>query len=142
MPGIVYRALPKTTYDFSLLTAGTQSSAIWVAKGLDVSQYREGTALIRIHGYTFLSNNPAIKVEVFAEAPTQEDPATDFIYASAACTTGTVSLSGLVAPNLNVLSIGSTPMGAYLRIKLTGTTGIALSTPFNVTLSVDIVAKS
>src|SRR5215813_8240999 len=77
MPGIVYRALSKTTYDFSATAAGKSTTYI-VAKGIDVSQYREGTLIVRIHpGGSFTGGAPSFTVNVYADAPTPEDPASD-----------------------------------------------------------------
>jgi hypothetical protein len=138
MPGVIYRVLSKTTYDFSTV-AVSSGFTLSVARAIDVSGYREATLLLRIHAVSF-NNTPTVKLDALYEDPTQEDPAADFI--------GTVSLagisvplSGLTVPFLTAAPI-STPFGGFLRIKLTGSQGTPASNPFSVTLSADIVAKS
>jgi hypothetical protein len=90
MPGIVYRALPKTTYDFSA-TAASSTTTYIVVKGLDLSQFREGTLIVRVHSGSFTSGAPSVKVEVFPDAPTAEDPSVEFEAAAAVATTGAIT---------------------------------------------------
>ena len=139
MPGIVYRALHKMTYDFSTL-GNSQSVVYQAAKAIDVSAYREANLIVRVHSYNVSGSGTSITVNVYPEAPTDEDPATDFIGTSTVATTGTISQTNTF-PLLNVQGV-STPFGGWLRIKLTGTQGATASTTFSVTISIDIVAKS
>jgi hypothetical protein len=140
MPGMIIKALPKTTYDFSTLTGANQTMVLTVARGIDVSAFREATALMRVHSINF-NQSPSVKIDIFPEAPTSEDPSQDFIATTAVASSGTVALNSFTAPYLNIQPF-STPFGAFLRIKVTGTQGATASTTFNFAISIDIVAKS
>jgi hypothetical protein len=142
MPGIVYRALPKTTYDFAATAVGATTTYV-VAKGIDVSQFREGTLVVRIHSGSQTGGSgtaASVTVQAFADAPTAEDPALDFEAAAACATTGAITAfttTGLTLVNL------TTPFGGSVRVKVSGTQrGTTVATTFLVTISVDIVAKS
>ncbi len=141
MPGVIYRVLSKTTYDFGSVPLSS-STTYTVAKAIDVSAYREATALVRIHGLSINANTPAINVSIQAEAPTSEDPANDFIAAGNVALTGSIVLSSAYStPTLTLVSIATT-FGGFLRVKVQGIQGGTASSTFLVTLSVDIVAKS
>ncbi len=139
MPGIVYRALPKTTYDFSA-TAASSTTTYIVVKGLDLSQYREGTLIVRIHSGSFTSGAPSVKAEVFADAPTAEDPATEFEGAAAVATTGAITNFNTTV-SLTLVNL-TTPFGSSVRVKVSGTQSATPATNFKVTFSIDIVGKS
>ena len=143
MPGVIYRALSKTTYDFSSGTGMVNSSSalITVAKGVDVSAYREATLALRIHSIAAGASTASIRVDVFPEAPTQEDPATDFIGPNTVATTTTIVVSSSLSPTLNLQPL-SPNFGAALRVKLAANQPSVVLSTFLVTLSIDLVAKS
>jgi hypothetical protein len=81
-----------------------------------------------------------VKVEVFSDAPTAEDPATDFEAASNCATTS--AITAFTTASLTLASF-STPFGGSIRVKVSGTQyGTTAARVFKVTFSVDIVAKS
>jgi hypothetical protein len=122
------------------MVAASQSQVLTVAKWINVSAYREATIVGRLHAMNF-NQAPSYKVEVFAEAPTEEDPSIDFINSLTAATTNNVLLSSQTAPGIAIMNVNA-PFGGFLRIKLTGIQGATASTIFNMTLSFDIIAKS
>lgn len=142
MPGVIYRVLAKAPYDFSSVATGA-SQTYNIAKAIDVSAYREATAVIRLHAVSIsASSTPSISVVVLPEAPTAEDPALDFIYNPGTVTTVVLS-SASTAPQLVETNV-STPFGGFLRVNVLGNQPSAANkaTTFQVTLSIDIVAKS
>ncbi len=141
MPGIVYRALVRTAYDWGNLSINN-SQVYTVAKNIDVSAYREATAIIRVHSLNITAaTTPSVTVTVLPEGQTNEDPQLDFVASPASTTTIVLSNVAGLAPLLNLTAL-TTPFGGYLRVKVSGNQGPAQSTTFQVTLSIDIVAKS
>jgi hypothetical protein len=139
MPGVIYRAVPKTTYDFSSLPASSRVS-LWIAKAIDVSGYREAEMAIRVHAAS-ISGAPSISLEAWPEGPTSEDPSQDFIGQNAFASSGTMTLSSSGPTFYGIVPL--TPsFGSHLRIKLGANQPSSASTTFQISLSVDIVAKS
>lgn len=143
MPGTVYRALSKTSYDWSSINTSGSITHSYVAKAIDVSAYREATIIARLHAVSILGagSAPTIKINTYPEAPTPEDPANDFILTSSP-TTITFSLTtASTAPQVQLATM-NTPFGGWLRVEVQPTQSSTQATQFQATLSVDIVAKS
>jgi len=143
MPGIIYRVLPKTTFTFSGLTSPSSQLPFDFATGIDVSQYREVTMMWRIHNYT-ITNTPSVKLDIYAEFPTPEDPGMNSIF-NAAVPTTTIPLSGLAVPYLAIAGNGmwNGSGSSFLRVRITPVQpSLPASYPFVVTMSGDMVAKS
>jgi hypothetical protein len=139
MPGALIRIFPKTYFDFSMVAA-SQSMVQTVAKWIDVSRFREVSFVARWHSKNY-NQSPSFKAEVFAEAPSPEDPAVDFVASPALATVGPVSLSAFTAPYTLIQPISGN-FGSHLRVKFTAIQGATASSIFNFEISCDVFAKS
>jgi hypothetical protein len=147
MAGTLIPAVAKTKFDFSSLLAGANSS-YFIATGVEVSQYRYGELMPRIHALSIVGAGatPSITLDVFPEAPSPEDPGMEFYNASIPLVNPALTFSlspSSVAPilpasNVNIIP----PMGGFVRIRLKGTQGATQATTFWIVLSVDIAAKA
>jgi len=139
MPGVIYRVLPKTTFDFSSMNGNNQSLSYVVTRGIDVSAYMEATALFRVHSYS-ITHTPSLKIEFWPEVPTPEDPGLNSEFSGSGPTLAwTVALSGLSVPACNL--VGTVTSGFFLRLKVTGVQGATAGTLI-ATISADLVARS
>jgi hypothetical protein len=143
MPGVIYRALQKTTFDWSSIPASSSATKIDVAKALDVSAYREATLIVRIHSLTIVGagSAPTLIVNAIPEAPTAEDPSLDFLDSTHQSSLTLNFTTSSTAPQLSEAYL-STPFGGWLRIQLNPTQSATVATTFRVTVSIDIDAKS
>ena len=132
MPGTVYRVIPKQQIAYS--TAATSSTPLFIAKGIDISQYREATLLVRVHAGTNLASATLV-VAVYTDAPTSEDN-TEFYGAS---TWTTLALAATSPPFTQTVTVGSANLPAFLRIGLYWSAGAAAN---EAMLSADLIAKS
>jgi hypothetical protein len=145
MAGKIYRVLSRTTFDFSTMN-GNGAIRFTVAKGVDLSEYSEATLITRCHHFDY-SNNSAVQVQVFAESPTMEDPAKEFI--KGYLPTDPLNATPLVSRSVPYTPVGGflgvdlipIPFGGLVRVTVMGSNAV-VSNPFTVTLSADIVAKS
>lgn len=144
MPGGVIRALPKTKYNFASLIASSGVEVV-VAKGLDVSAYREATLLCRMHEKDIGGGAGNWKVEMIvrADAPTTEDPGAEWTPTPAADLATVTIDSSSSAYNSFQLDSVNTPFGGWLKliIKPTQSSGSA-ETTFQIVLSADLIVKS
>jgi hypothetical protein len=139
MPSVIYRALSKTTFNFNSLNGNNQTFGYTVARHLDVADFYEFSVIWRIHSVS-ITQTPSVKLEVWAEVPTEDDPGmnceTGFI------TTTTVALSSLAVPYVIVQGKTANNYWGYsLRLKVFGIQG-ATAGNLVVTLSADLVGKS
>jgi hypothetical protein len=133
MPGVLLRLIPKQT-----LTVPITANTIMVVKGIDVSQYREATLLVRIHpGGT--NSGATLTFRVYIDGPTQEDPATDFFPATDLANATAPSTAAFNTVALLTNALGSSNLGGYLRLHvISGGSGSAST----AVISVDLSAKS
>ncbi len=136
MPGEIIRVAHRLFYDYSAVAAGSFLSHP-IGAAVDVSQYREASLVVRIHNM-FYDGNSSWRVDVFAEAPSSEDPAKDFITTSTVASTGLISMPASFG-YLNEQTI-TPPFGAWLRVNAVA--HLFTGTAFTMTFSVDIVGKS
>ena len=129
MAGVVIQAVPK----MCLPTTAANDQHV-LARSVDVSQFREITAVIRLHNG---ASNPIFTVDMFAEALTEEDTLNDF-FASTAVATVSLNLAAVTLPSVTELA-ATIPFGSAVRLRTTVTTERPNS---YVTLSIDVVAKS
>jgi len=145
MPGTVIRALSKTRYDFSSIPLST-STSLFVARAIDVSQYRFVEFVPRIHALSIVGagSNPSIVFSAMADAPTPDDPQLEFY--TAAVGTSAVPFNSMtpstVAPLAPQFSIRCTPpYGPFLRFQIQATQSGTAATTFWVVCSIDVIAK-
>ena len=136
MPGMIVRLVSKQKFDFSQL-AINQTQDVVAAKAVDISSYREGTVLIRLHASTMAASQ-ILRVVAKLEAPTSEDPSTDFIAASETVSSDIINTTA--AGTLVALALPANA-GAWLRVLVRGIMPASVAT-FNATLSIDLSLKS
>lgn len=133
MPGMVYRVIPKQVIPF------VATKTLTLAKGVDVSNFREASIIVRVHQGTSLSGGgaPTITVKVFRDAPTNED-ADDFVDDSTNLVSSSITIAGSDAgPQLKFSALAG-QLPTFLRVVLEmGGTGSG-----QAIISADIVAKS
>jgi hypothetical protein len=134
MAGIIYRVIPKQIFPFSA------SASWWIAKGIDISQYREATLLVRVHtGTVGLSASSTFTISVWADAPTTEDPTDVFFPTSAIAGASTTLDNSTTVPSLIApISCGSANLPAMVRIKAAWSSSSGAT---QVVISADLVAK-
>lgn len=131
------RLLPRTDYDFSVLSAGTVLANIPLVQNVDISQWGTGTLIVRVHSDDTKVGN-SFRIDARSVAPTDEDPARFF-------------RGGIVATVLLALPPGvSSIVGAY-ETRLTDNAGVAISLflsvnkavggTHSVTVSVDLLLQ-
>ncbi len=155
MPGVIHRIVEKRLFDFSKPSIGSpQTQEVVLAKALPVHMWQEGTVVFRLHGIpTSWVSGASIAAVVREEAPTVEDPATDYIYgtsptaptalATATFNTGATAPGLLLAPLVFNSQYGY--FGSHLRVLFLAT--LPANTPGTVQslsayLSLDLSLKS
>jgi hypothetical protein len=143
MPGTQYFAVRKTLYDFASLP-GSGSASLVIARAVDVSQYALADMILRVHSVNLAGSagTGSIQLLAYTEAPTTEDPGTEFVLGSANANSISINLTtSYTTPTVNYISL-ATPFGAYLRLVLKGTQPSSAFTTFQVTISADLIPKS
>lgn len=140
MSGQVVTLFPKRTFTFTSLQSGG-SIEVPIIKALDVSQYTEGTILVRCHSKTMSVSGSTVDVNAYVTAPSAEDPATEFVHNAGSTPRGTVQI--LAADSAPLMKIGSMTanFGGMLRITVKGTQGSGTGT-FTVDLSAELALKA
>lgn len=111
------------------------SATVVAVKAVDVTNWREGTLLVRVHE-SGVASSSTLKVEAYITAPSQEEPSVDFVgtTAKATCTLDSSSSAG----DLEVAAL-SDDFGAYLQINVVGTQS---GGNCNATISAELVLKT
>ncbi len=80
MSGRIIRVLEKTDFDWggNTIAANTVVNAAAMVVGIDVSASRETVVLVRGHSMTGAGTGYGLKISVYADAPTSEDPGVIF----------------------------------------------------------------
>jgi hypothetical protein len=140
MAGTVLRVMPKRTLDFTSVSSGPSNyEEIVVAQGIDISQWREVSLMVRTHANSIVASG---QIDIFAylEGRTSEDPGILFASTSPL---GTVTIaSGAVAPAYSIGSIGSNT-GGMLKVVARGTRVTSFGTnALKADVSIDLSLKS
>src|SRR5262249_19941928 len=141
MAGQVIRVIPKRTLDFTSVSSGSgQAEEIVLAQGIDISNWREVSMMVRTHSTGFGGNIGQIDIYAYMEGRTPEDPG--ILFATTA-PLGTVTInSSTVAPAYSVTSVGSN-LGAMVKIAAKGTrTSSNGSNTILAAVSIDLSLKS
>jgi hypothetical protein len=141
MAGTVIRVMPKRTLDFTSVSSGSgQAQEIVIAQGIDISNWREVSTMVRTHSTAFPSAIGSIQINAYLEGRTSEDPGILF---AATATAGQVTIDfSTVVPAYSVVSLG-TNTGAMLKIAAKGTrTGSNAANTIRADVSVDLSLKS
>lgn len=76
MSGVVMRLLSRTDFNFANVQ-GNQTVTVWPTQDIDVSRYREGTMLVRVHSST-IGPTATLVAALRSALPSKEDPAQFF----------------------------------------------------------------
>ena len=144
MPGTTIRVMPKQAFDFTNLAAGS-SSLVLIAKGVDLSSAISGELVVRVHSLTITGSNVLGSFSVFVkpDAPTPEEPHTDFVMGlmnlAHVCLVSPQSLPSFSTTN-NAYSVPLVaPLPAAARVYVQGFQGASGATALTATLSADLV---
>lgn len=139
MAGMTLNVVPKSDYIFSpMLIPASAAFTLPLAQNVDISRFREGTLIVRVHAAATVTANSTVRVLVRTVAPTFEDPSVFFRY-----TTSNLA---------SVTIVGAAPAGTLYTSGWTGNGGGMVSVFFDVaygvtagalsvTLSVDLSLK-
>ena len=117
MAGVRVELFGLRSFNFAGLTAGTSTEFV-VFEALDVSDYTEGTLLVRVHSGTNLGGSSTLFVNMNVYAPSPDDPSNDPSFSKFI---SRVSLdSSTPVPGLVSASLGAN-FGEVVRVSVTGT---------------------
>ena len=130
MAGTTRNVISKRSYNFD-----NGSATVVAVKAVDVTNWREGTLIVRVHD-SGVASSSTLKVVAYITAPSDDEPSVDFVgtTAKATCTLTSTSAAG----DLEVAAL-SDDFGAYLQIKVEGTQS---GGNCNATISVELVLKT
>lgn len=132
MAGKLIPVLPKRSFDFSNLIVGTVQQIV-VAQRVDISRYIDCVVAARVHSMSASGTNN-VKLEIYPEAYTGQDPGLPFVASSAFFN---APIFASTAPFL--LTYGGTVRGEVARVVVTATRGQAGT--FNIVLSADLALR-
>jgi hypothetical protein len=132
MAGTLINVVPRTTYDFGVLSTG--SAKVIVGGPFDVSQYQDVNVLVRVHSVSITSGNE-LAVSLFEDGFVE---GSDTPYVSPASLTGVVLTSANVAPSLAAAQGNTTAQFVSVGLEVTKSVAGNLM----ATISVDLLAKS
>jgi hypothetical protein len=140
MAGTVLRVMPKRTLDFTSVSSG-MTEEIVVAQGIDISQWREVSLMVRTHANTIPGTGMGyIYINAYLEGRTSEDPGILF---AAATPVNSVTISGsTVAPAYSVVPCTNSPAGSMMKITAMGSRPSSSSNLLRADISVDLSLKS
>jgi hypothetical protein len=130
--------LPRVTQQYPAVT-GSPSVTVVLAAHVSVANARDLTLIFRVHnGTTFATGGAISSVSLFPEAPTADDPGSDFV--STAFLTQITSITA-TAPTLYQSGISNTSgFGSFVRLVMSiipPTSGTMI-----LNISADLVQKS
>lgn len=137
MAGIVMQIVPKRTLDFNNL-ANLTTEDIVLAQGIDVSQWREVSLMIRVHATT-LTTVGTITLFAQTEGRTAEDPGVLFFDSTLR---GSQVLSNAQAVGFYTVNTVGTNLGSMIRVVARGNRTTVGTTNMTVDVSVDLSLKS
>jgi len=140
MAGTAVRVIPKRTLDFSQVASGSGAAQeIVLAQGIDISEWREVSLMVRTHSNSFGGNVGQIDIYAYAEGRTDEDPGVLF---TSTTPLGTVTITSVTsAGSYNVNSLGAN-LGSMIKIAAKGTRTDSLSTnAITASVSIDLSFK-
>jgi hypothetical protein len=137
MAGILVPFLPKTTFDFSFLTAGSKTIVLHPA--LNVTGYYYARLIVRVHEIDINTTGGTAKIEIgaYSTNPSSEDPR-DF-----AITTTPLPLLATINTQTAGALVTDTETDIYPFFKMfaTGTQGTSPSARVFAVLSADLLLR-
>lgn len=138
MAGSVISILPMT--DMTLSSVGTTTASMILARHVNVTPYREGVLIARVHDKSSTSGNQTMSVTVVQAAPSADDPSTDFA-ATTPIATATFTLDdSMVSPSSVQFASLSAPFAPYIRVLMNYSQGTQNAT-MTASVSVDLVVR-
>ena len=141
MAGVNMRLMKKTALDYSQVAADKEQMLI-VNTAINVTNYKEGTLLVRVHGAPTIENDAAINVVLVRTAPTEEEPG--LLFASGEPTLATVTIDqDTVMLETTALLVAPLPanLGGYLALAIKGVQDPSTAGEIRATISVDLNLK-
>lgn len=138
MAGTLIEICPMRVYDFSLLNESAGQMSMPVAERIDVSQWTEGSLIVRVLTVDIEAEGDDIAVTVSPDGFTYESPAS--IYVGAPVATAAFD-STMQAPGF-LISALSLPFGPMLRVDVAGIRNTGGVTALSARLSICLSMKS
>ena len=140
MSGQALRIIPRQVFDFSYLaTSGTETRVL--AGKIPTAGFTEAELLVRIHNVTISGGTPTIDVDVILDNSTDEDPANDFLGATAITGgTSTVDVNSTDGTANLVAITGS--LGSAVAVRVVATQDAQNAETLVADISVDLILKS
>lgn len=141
MAGMVLRVIPKRTLDFSSVSSGSgQAQEIVLAQGIDISQWREVSLMVRTHVNSFSGAIGNIQIYAYSEGRTAEDPGVLFTTTTAQ---GTVTIDQTVVAGSYSVNALPSNFGSMIKIAAKGTrTNSTTGNFIKADVSIDLSMKS
>ena len=139
MSGVIVRVLPKTSVGFSDVAANGSYSQV-VARQIDVSQWRDIVAAVRVFDLTITQNGATIDVEIYNDGRTAEEPGA-ILWQTTACATISLNNQNAGANAFPLAALDDYPVGGALLVVVTGNQG-AVQDTVSATLSIELVLKT
>ena len=139
MSGVIIQCCAKTRFEYNDVAAsGSQSQ--WIARQVDVSQWRDIVVGVRVFDMTITETDASIDVEVYNDGRTADEPGQILWQTSSV---GTVSLTNQSAGSyqFHLADLDDYPVGGTLTVVVTGTQGASQNT-VEADLAIELVCKS
>jgi hypothetical protein len=135
------RVVPKRTLDFTSVSSGPNNvQEVVLAQGIDVSDWREISLMVRTHSNSITNSVGNIQIYAYLEGRTQEDPGILF-----ATTTpqGTYTITASTPQQEYAVNALNANAGAMIKIVAKGTRVHSLTgNTIKADVSVDLSLKS
>jgi hypothetical protein len=129
---------PKITWTFQP-HAGVSETHV-VAKFIDATMWVSSNLIVPVQSKSIAANQ-RIEVIVNNTLDVQDDPASEYVEATARATVTIDSSTPATVPGLPPLASLTTPIGAHLRVSVKGTQAAGVTTVFSATFAVYLVGR-
>jgi hypothetical protein len=136
---MVMQVVPKRFIDFNELTSGSTQDIV-LAQGIDISQWREASLMMRVHVNDVTTTVGTILIFAQTEGRTAEDPGVLFYSSSQQLGTLTIN-NTITAPYYVVNGLGAN-IGSMIRVVARGNRTVTGTQFLDATVSVDLSLKS
>lgn len=137
MAGMVMQVMMKRTLDFTNVLSGSTQDVV-LAQGIDISQWREVSLLVRAHSTSFGAAVGSIAIYALQEGRTAEDPGVLF---TSSAQTGTVTIDNSTTAPMYAVNALPSNFGSMVKIVAQGKR-VATGNNIRADISVDLSMKS
>jgi hypothetical protein len=142
MAGTTITLFPKRTFTFTNMVGSGQTLEVPIIKALDVTEWIQGTLIVRVHSATITTAGSTIDVLLKNTAPTPEDPSLDFLVVpTSAVATATVNTTVAGNDPCIVVAQLSSGFANMLQVSVLGTQATS-STTITASLSAFLVMRA